>query len=74
MGDIKSLKDQIDEVIDLYAGENFSKWNDGYTHAAVVITKSREDLDAYRAHPSHIPVAERVKELEDHSIGIDFEA
>ena len=73
MADIKNLKDQIDEVVDLNCGKNFSKWNEGYTHAVVVTTKTREDLDIYRNHPSHIPVAKRVEELEDKSIGIDFE-
>lgn len=73
MYDIKNLKDQIGEVVDLYCGENFSKWNEGYTHAVVVKTKTRKDLDAYRKHSAHIPVAKKVEELEDHSIGIDFE-
>lgn len=73
MSAIKDLKNQINEVVELDCGENFSKWNEGYTHAVVVKTKTREDLDNYRKHPAHIPVAKKVEELENHSIGIDFE-
>jgi len=43
--DVKKLKNKIDVIIDIYAGENFSQWNDGYTHAIVVMTKNKKDLD-----------------------------
>lgn len=74
MGQLKDLKNKVDVVIDMYAGENFSRWNEGYTHAVVVITKTRVDLDKYRKHRAHLPIAKMVDEMEEKSIGIDFEA
>lgn len=74
MADIKRLKNDIPEVVELYCGENFSQWNEGYTHAVVVITESKDALDAYRSHPAHVPIAKRVEELEEQSIGMDFES
>lgn len=73
MDELKSLKAKIPEVIELYAGENFSKWNEGYTHAVIVKTKTKQDLQSYRSHPAHLPVAKKVEEMEEKSIGIDFE-
>jgi hypothetical protein len=73
MNDISLLKERISEVIDLYCGENFSKWAKNYTHAVIVKVESKEKLNVYRNHPDHIIVAKRVEELEEDSIGIDFE-
>ena len=74
MQSIRDLKRSVPNLIDLQCGENFSKWNEGYTHAVVVTVKNKEVLDAYRKHPAHVPVGKRVEELEEHSIGIDFES
>lgn len=60
MDDIKNLKPEIPEIINISCGENFSRWNEGYTHAVVVKVKNRTALDAYRMHPTH-------------QLGIDFE-
>ena len=73
MGEIQSLKEKINEVIELYCGENSSKWSKNYTHAVIVRVKDREALEVYRNHPSHLSVAKRVEELEEDSIGIDVE-
>lgn len=73
MRSISNLKNKIPDVVSLYAGENFSKWNEGYTHAVVVTTRTRSGLDSYRNHPAHIPVAKAVDKMEEQSIGIDFE-
>ena len=73
MGEIQSLKEKINEVTELYCGKNFSKWSKNYTHAVIVKVKDREALEAYRSHPLHLPVAKRMEELEEDSIGIDVE-
>ncbi len=73
MTDIKKLKNKIKDVIDINCGTNFSKWNEGYTHAVVVKVKNRKALDNYRNHPKHKPIAEKVDQMEEKSIGIDFE-
>lgn len=73
MADIYRLQEQIPEVIELRAGANFGRFNEGFTHAVVVKLKDRDDLALYRAHPAHVKVAERVDEMFEHSVGIDFE-
>ncbi len=74
INDTRALKEKIPSVINLYAGKNFSEWNEGYTHAVVVLTKDREGLNAYRKHKFHMPIARRFEDMEDHSIGFDFES
>ena len=74
MGQLKDLKNKVDVVVDLYAGENYSKWNEGYTHAVIVITNTKDDLETYRKHSAHLPIAKMVNEMEEKSMGIDFEA
>ncbi|MDP2671520.1 MAG: Dabb family protein [bacterium] len=73
MVEVRSLKDKIPQVVEIFAGENFSKHSKGFTHAIVVKFASREDIDTYRAHPDHKPIADKLDSLEDDSIGIDFE-
>jgi len=74
MVNIKNLKSQIKDVIEIMCGKNFSKYSDGFTHAVVVTFKDRKGLDAYRAHPAHRPIAKMVDSMEEKSIGIDFES
>ncbi|MBI3190615.1 Dabb family protein [archaeon] len=71
--DVRSLKNKVGGLIDVKCGENFSKWNEGFTHAVVVLAKDRTSLDAYRKHPFHEDVARRIDKMEEKSIGIDFE-
>jgi hypothetical protein len=73
IGEIQSLKGKINGVIELYCGKNFSKWSKGYTHAVIVQVKDRKSLDTYRNHPEHLPIAKKVEELAEDSIGIDIE-
>lgn len=73
LDDVKSLKTKCKGVADIMCGENFSKWSEGFTHAAVVIAKDKEALDEYRNHPMHKLVADEIEEMEEHGIGIDFE-
>jgi len=74
INDIWDLKKKIPQIVDIYAGENFSKWAKEYTHAVVVTTRSRKDLDTYRAHSDHKPIADLCDSLETDSIGFDFES
>ena len=73
MEKFKNLKSEIPEIRELYCGENFSKWAKGNTHAVVVMTQNRVDLEAYRNHPLHLPIAKMIEELEEDSLGFDFE-
>ena len=70
---IRDLKEKIPQVVELFAGENFSKHSQGFTHAIVIKFKSKEDINSYRNHPEHKPIADKLDEMEEDSIGIDFE-
>lgn len=71
--EVKSLKDKIDGLDNILVGKNYNKWNEGYTHAIVVLAENQEALNAYRAHSDHEKVAKILDEMEDKGIGIDFE-
>lgn len=73
MRDIESLQWKIPEVVQLYAGENFSIFNQGFTQAVVVITNDREGLEVYRHHDFHLPLAQKVESFAENSLGFDFE-
>lgn len=70
---VRSLKDKVNGIVDIMAGENFSKWSEGYTHAVIVIAKDMESLEAYRNHPDHVVTAKIVDRLEEKSVAVDFE-
>ena len=70
---VRELRAKVPGVLDIRCGENFSRWNEGYTHAIVVLGEDRAALDAYRAHPDHESVAARIEAIEEAGIGIDFE-
>ena len=73
MNEVRVLKNKIPHVLEISAGENFSKHSKGFTHAIVVKFNSKEDIDSYRAHPAHKPIADKLDSIEEDSIGIDFE-
>ena len=73
MDEVRALKDKIKSIVEIFAGENFSKHSQGFTHAIVIKFNGKEDIDAYRSHPDHKPVADKLDEIEADSIGIDFE-
>ncbi len=71
--EVRALRNKVPELNDILVGKNYNKWNEGYTHAIVVLAESQAALDAYRAHPDHEKVAEILDKMEDKGIGIDFE-
>ena len=71
--EVRSLKRKVKGLIDIHCGENFSKWNERYTHAFIVLAKNQKALDAYRNHPDHIKVAKKIDQMDGGPIGIDFE-
>ena len=71
--EVRDLKNKIPQIIEFFAGKNFSKHSQGFTHAIIVKFNSKEDIDAYRSHSDHKPVAEKLDQIEEDSIGIDFE-
>lgn len=73
MADVRTLKEKVEGVLDIRCGQNFSKWNEGYTHAFLVLAKDKMALEAYRNHPDHVVVAKRIDAMDGGSIGVDFE-
>jgi hypothetical protein len=73
LADVRLLKEKVDGLLDIRCGKNFSRWNEGYTHAIVVMGRDQASLDAYRSHPDHEAVAKRIEAMEEAGIGIDFE-
>ncbi len=70
--DIKGMKKKIPGIIEIYCGENFSKWNQGFQHAVVVIAENQNALEMYRNHPDHVRVADLLDIIESKTIGIDI--
>lgn len=73
LDDVKALKGKVEGVIDIRCGQNFSRWAEGFTHAVIVHAKDKAGLDAYRNHPDHTDVAQRIEAMESKSLGVDFE-
>ena len=73
IAEVRALKKKVPGLIDVRCGKNYSKWNEGYTHAFVVLAKDQKALDDYRNHPDHVKVAGIIDKMESKSIGIDFE-
>ncbi len=69
---VRQLKDKVEGLVDIKCGENFSKWNEGFTHAIVVLAEDQAALDRYRNHPDHFAVAKQIDHMESKSIGVDF--
>jgi Stress responsive A/B Barrel Domain len=70
---VRRMQDKVAGLKSIYCGENFSRWNEGFTHAVVVLAESREALEAYRKHPDHVAVGKLIDSMETKSLGVDFE-
>lgn len=70
---VKSLAKKVPGIIEISTGENTSKYSEGYTHVILVRGESQEAIDAYRRHPDHAEVAQKIESMEDRGIGADFD-
>jgi hypothetical protein len=59
-------------AVQIFVGENTSKYGEGYTHAIVVVGASQTDIDAYRTHPDHERLAKEIDGIEAHGVGVDI--
>ena len=71
--EVRRMQDKVAGLKSIYCGENFSRWNEGFTHAVVVLAESREALETYRKHADHVAVGKLMDSMETKSIGVDFE-
>lgn len=70
--DVAALQPKIPGVVEISCGKNMSRYGDGYTHVVLVRGESEAAIEAYRKHPDHVIVANRIDAMEDHGIGVDF--
>ncbi len=73
---LKSLKQNIDYIVELEVGVDFVRSERSFDCALNVLLKSREDLLKYAKDPAHLPVVDWIKangfetKVVDYDIGI----
>lgn len=69
---LEGLKEKIDEVKYLEVGTNYELEAKSYDIALISHFETLEDLDAYRVHPEHLKVVERIKETTSERAAVDY--
>jgi hypothetical protein len=72
MREVEELEDKIPGIVEISCGRNASKYSEGFSHVVLVRGVDQASIDAYRAHPDHVAVAEKIDRMEDKGIGVDF--
>jgi stress responsive alpha/beta barrel protein len=71
---LKGLKGQIDGIVDLTCGRNFSERSQGYEIGLVVRFRDRAALEAYIPHAAHRGVVEKyIHPIREAVIVVDYE-
>ena len=70
---IEELRVPIPQILSCQAGENFSTYSMGFTHAVVLTFANRDALQHYLRHPAHRPVVDLWNQLQEQWIGIDLD-
>jgi hypothetical protein len=70
---LNNLKNEIDFIVDLEVGLNFSQEDRACDISLIVILNSKEDLEAYAVHDKHIPVVQFIKQYAIESKVVDYE-
>jgi hypothetical protein len=60
---LRSLKEEITGIIDIQAGINISKKNQGYEIGLTVLFEDRNALENYGPHPKHQEVVSHLEEI-----------
>ena len=68
-----AMSGKIEGMVSLEAGADFLHSDRSYDVALVTEFVSREALDAYQAHPAHLPVKKRMGEVRVSSVACDYE-
>ncbi len=69
LGELKT----IPGIVDYALGTNFGARARGFEYCMRVTFESRDDLDAYEAHPIHLDVVAFNRKLTEEHICFDFE-
>lgn len=71
---LKALRDQIEGIVDLTCGENFSERSQGFHIGLVVRFRDRAALDVYIPHPAHRGAVEQyIHPIREDVIVVDYE-
>ena len=70
---LKALPELIPGILKPEVGEDFLKSPRSYDVALVFGFEDRAAMDRYQAHPSHAPVLERVRQLCESALAVDYE-
>jgi hypothetical protein len=68
----KALKGQIPGLMEVQAGLNQHRSNQGYTHGFVMIFENEEALKAYSPHPAHKAISPELRRLCSHLLNFDL--
>ena len=67
------IKGKIEYLKDLSVGVDFVHSEISYDIAMVAKFNSKEDLNAYIAHPSHIEVGKYIEDIQENVVAVDYE-
>ena len=71
---LKGLRDEIEGIVDLSCGVNFSERSQGYEIGLVVRFRDRAALDGYIPHPAHRGVVDQyLHPIRESVIVVDYE-
>ena len=71
---LNGLKDKIPQILEISAGRNFSKRQQGFQFGLRSLFETREDLAIYSDHPAHQEVVTKlIAPVKDDVIALDFE-
>ena len=69
---LEGLKSKIETIVYLEVGVNYELEAKSYDIALISHFKTISDLDAYRVHPEHLKVVDRIKETTVERAAVDF--
>lgn len=69
---LRGLKSQIPEIIDLTAGRNVADDSHGFTVGLVVRLRDLGALEAYRVHPAHQEVVKYIEAVTEERLAVDY--
>jgi len=69
---IKGLKEKVPSVEDFEIGIDAGGKSNSYDFALNSTFRNMADLEAYAAHPDHVKVVERIRELCESHVKVDF--
>ncbi|NRA46203.1 MAG: Dabb family protein [Oligoflexales bacterium] len=71
--DLRALKGQIEGLIDLSIGENFSSRSKGFDAGLVVRLTDESALQTYQSHPEHVRIlTEQLKPNLEDVVAVDY--